>query len=190
MADLDGTTLPRCYGATRDLRQEARELLDSIRSCQQPELETQALTNFGNALSRAYRWSEAYDAYVAALAIDGSNGVAAGCAAQMLRRGMSAGIGNSAKMRLVASRYAGIAKANRERVVRFAGTSAAETFARLPGGDPADAGSAGPELSGASAYLRFVARHHLALVPTIEGLDPHLKRWDSLRMASLSEPIL
>lgn len=186
IADLEGTALPRWYLATRNLRQEARELLDSVRGCGQPELETQALTNLGNALSRSHRWSEAYDAYVAALATDPSNGVAAGCAAQMLQRGVSAGVGNAARMQLVASRYAAIAKANRERVVKFAGASAAETFARLPGGEPGDVG---PELSGASAYVRFVARHHLALVPTIEGLDPHLKRWDSLRIVSLSEPV-
>jgi hypothetical protein len=186
LADLDATPHPGWYLATRPLRQEARELLDSVRGCGESELETQALTNLGNSLSRAYRWSEAYDAYVAALAVDASNGMAAGCAAQMLLWGASVGIGDPTKMQKVASRYAARAKANRSRVVTLAGEKAAEIFDSLPEDEQPEAHR--PERA-ISPYLRFVARHHLALVPTIEGLDPHLRRWDSLRIHSLVEPV-
>jgi hypothetical protein len=46
-----------------------------------------------------------------------------------------------------------------------------------------------PDLTGASDYEKFVARHRLALSPTIDGLDCSLKRWDSLRFDSITEPI-
>ena len=39
------------------------------------------------------------------------------------------------------------------------------------------------------AYQRFVAKHRLALAPTIEGLDLAMSRWDSLRIESITEPI-
>ena len=34
-----------------------------------------------------------------------------------------------------------------------------------------------------------MAKHRLALAPTIEGLDLAMPRWDSLRVESISEPI-
>jgi hypothetical protein len=46
-----------------------------------------------------------------------------------------------------------------------------------------------PDLSAASSYQRFVAKHRLSLAPTIEGLDLSLARWDSLRIGSIIECI-
>lgn len=187
LADLDHKPLPAWYLATRPLRQEARELWDAARSCDERDLRTQALTNLGNSLGRSHRWSEAHDAYVAALKADPSNGVAAGQAARMLWSGVCAGMGNPAKSKQVASRYAAIAKAHRERVVQLAGEAAADLFDHLPGGKEDLVSN--PDRPIKNAYLRFVARHNLALVPTIEGLDASLRRWDSLRICCLYEKV-
>jgi hypothetical protein len=46
-----------------------------------------------------------------------------------------------------------------------------------------------PDLSKVTKYQQFVVRHRLALVPTIEGLDFSLARWDSLRFYSVTEDI-
>lgn len=187
LADLDTTPLPAWYLATRPLRQEARELWDAARTSNKRDLKTQALTNLGNSLGRSHRWSEAYDDYVAALDADPSNGVAAGQAARMLLSGACAGMINPDKMRKVASHYAAIAKAHRERVVELAGVAAADMFERLPGGEEDLVADITPPIK--NAYLRFVARHHLALVPTVEGLDASLRRWDSLRICCFYEAV-
>lgn len=187
LADLDKTPPPDWYFATRALRQEARELWDVVRALDERSLRTQALTNLGNALSKSHRWSEAYDAYVAALEEDPSNGVAAGQAALMLLRGVSAGMGDQDKMEQVAAHYAAIAKTNRTRVVDLAGKEASELFGQLPDGkESLDLGNSPPIKN---AYLRFVAQHHLALVPTIEGLNASLRRWDSLQICCFYESI-
>ena len=171
--------------APRVMRQEARKLLGSARPSDPDVLVTQALTNLGNSLSRSHRWSEAHDAWVAALERDPKNGMAAGSLAQLLLSRARGRTDDAARLRAVAFRYAKIARENVERVMKFGGPAAVEAFARLPDGDPA------PVLRTArlTGYLRFIARHHLALVPTIEGLDPGLRRWDSAQIRSLSEPI-
>jgi hypothetical protein len=184
LASLEGTKRPAWYLATRAIRQEARALLHSLRDEEQ-DLATQALTNLGNALSGSYRWSEAYDAYIAALGRDTRNGMAAGCAAQLLLHRAALWIGDSGSLQAVASRYVHIAQANSDRVMELGGPRAVGAFAKLP------VGQAAPErdLSGLDGYLRFVADHHLALVLTIEGLDPKLRRWDSLHLHGIREPL-
>lgn len=113
--------------------------------------------------------------------------IAAGQAARMLLTGACAGMINPEKMLKVASHYAAIAKANRERVVELAGVAAADMFERLPGGEEDLVADISPPIK--NAYLRFVARHHLALVPTVEGLDASLRRWDSLRICCFYEAV-
>lgn len=186
LANLDSTPFPAWYLVTRSLRQQARELWDAVPARAQDDLKTQALTNLGNALAKSHRWSEAHDAYVAALRVDPSNGVAAGQAARMLLSGVCAGMGNPQRMRQVAQRYAAIAKAHHERVTHLAGSAVSDVFGRLPSHEE------NPQQASRSiknAYLRFVAQHHLALVPTIEGLDASLRRWDSLRICCFSEAV-
>jgi LA2681-like HEPN len=160
-------------------------LMEMVCGTADANLATQAFTNLGNALDRSYRWSEAFDAYVEALAFDRTNGVAAMAAAEMLLRCGSRGIGNPEALRRVAMRYAKIARMSRDRVVELAGPTGVARLDKLPDGKSA------PKLdvSGFKPYLRFVAKHHLALVPTIEGLDPKLRRWDSLLIHSITEPL-
>lgn len=185
LADLDTTPWPSWLFATRETRREARTLMAAVRSTENLNLAAQAFTNLGNALDRSYRWSEAFDAYVDALSFDSTNGVAAMAAAQMLLRCASRGIGDPEVLARVAMRYAKIARANRERILQLAGPDGVAALEKLPDGEAA------PKLdvSGLKPYLRFVAKHHLALVPTIEGLDPKLRRWDSLMIRSISEPL-
>lgn len=185
-ADLDPTTpWPAWLFATRETRREARTLLAAVRGTESSDLATQAFTNLGNALDRSFRWSEAFDAYVDALSFDPTNGVAAMAAAQMLLRCASRGIGDRDTLVRVAMRYASIARANRERVERLAGPAALAELDKLPDEEAAPK----PDVSGLKPYLRFVAEHRLALVPTIEGLDPRLRRWDSLMICGISEPL-
>jgi tetratricopeptide (TPR) repeat protein len=171
--------------AARPWRREARTLLDGLRAVDDRDLATQALTNLGNSLSGSHRWSEALDAYQDALEIDPTNGVAAGAAAQMLLWRSGRGFGDPHKLRAVGARYARIARANEARVCELAGPSAVAAFAKLPTATPAEPFA----LQGLKPYLRWVAEHHLALVPTVEGLDPKLRRWDSLLLPGLSEPV-
>ena len=185
LADLDSTPWPSSLFVTRDTRREARSLLQASCRAEDLDLAAQAFTNLGNALDRSYRWSEAFDTYMDALSFDSTNGVAAMAAARMLVRCASRGIGDSEALRRVAMRYAKIARANRDRVLQLAGPGGVAALEELPDGEAA----AKPDVSGMKPYLRFVAEHHLALVPTIEGLDPKLRRWDSLMIHSISEPL-
>lgn len=185
-ASLDLTKGAAWFPATRTLRRQGRKRLASVRSADDSTLAAQALTNLGNALSRAHRWSEAFDAYVEALGQDPSHGVAAGCAAQLLLWRASRGGGDPRALHAVAIRYAKIARENRDRVLAIAGPASVAAFDKLPDGEAAPK----LDLSGVKPYLRFVAEHHLALVPTIEGLDPRLRRWDSLLLPGVAEPLL
>lgn len=185
LADLDAETPPGWFRATHAIRLEARRLLASAGESTYPTLATRAQTNLGNALVKAHRWSEAYDRYVAALRLDRTNAMAAGSAAQLLLWLASSGIGNPRALRAVAARHARVARENLDRAEELGGRAAVEVFAKLPEGDPAP----GIDVSTLSRYLRFVARHQLALVPTIEGLDPTLTHWDSLHVSRLWQPI-
>lgn len=185
LADLDSTRWPSWLFSTRELRREARTLMEMVCRTEDQNLATQAFSNLGNALDRSYRWSEAFDAYVEALNLDPTNGVAAMAAAEMLLRCGSRGIGKPEDLRRVAMRYAKIARANRERVMELAGPAGVIGLNKLPDGE----GAPKLDVSVLKPYLRFVAEHHLALVPTIEGLDPKLRRWDSLLIHSITEPL-
>jgi tetratricopeptide (TPR) repeat protein len=146
-----------------------------------------ALTNLGNAFWKAHRWVEAYDAYSKALEQDATNGVAGTGAAKILLRCVERHIGEPDILLAVAARHLQKVREHPDRIAELAGVRA---FAELrvllekdlPGGEV-------PDLSTASDYEKFVARHRLALSPTIEGLDLSLKRWDSLSIHSLVEPI-
>lgn len=185
LADLDSTPWPSWLFATRETRREARILLQTACRAEDLNLAAQAFTNLGNALDRSYRWSEAFDTYADALSFDPTNGVAAIAAAEMLLRCAYGGIGDPETLCRVAMRYAKVARANRERVLQVAGPGGVAALEKLPDGEAATK----PDVSGLKPYLRFVAEHHLALVPTIEGLDPKLRRWDSLMIRSISEPL-
>jgi hypothetical protein len=96
-------------------------------------------------------------------------------------------MGNRSILQSIAARHLKTAKLHPERLAELAGMKAQKELQhllqmKLPESKP-------PDLKDASDYEKFVARHRLALSPTIDGLDCSLKRWDSLRFNSLTEPV-
>jgi LA2681-like HEPN len=188
LADQQPYTGSTWYLDTASIRSEGRSHLQKAISSEDnaPVLST-AFTNLGNALVRAHRWVEAYDCYTKALEHDRSNAIASTGAAKVLLRCSDRGIGNKKILLSVAARHLKAANLQPGRIAELAGTRAQEELTpllqmELPNGNP-------PGLNAGIDYEKFVARHRLALSPTIEGLDCSLKRWDSLRFESITEPI-
>ena len=171
---------------SEDRRSGRNEFQRAAQLDDENQVTSTSLTNLGNAFGKAYRWVEAYDAYTKALEYDATNGVAATGAARVLLRCAERHIGERDVLLAVAARHLRQARMHPHRIAELAG---ARAFAELQVlfDSELNAGYI-PDLSGASAYEKFIARHRLALSPTIEGLDLSLKRWDSLRIYSLIEP--
>jgi tetratricopeptide (TPR) repeat protein len=179
---------PAWYLATADQRREARSLFETVgRGGGNDGVGSTALTNMGNAFWKAHRWAEAYDAYSDAIRIDPTNAVALTGAARVLHRCIQFGFGQSASLQNVASMHIERARQHINRIKELAGAKAMEELSQMFRGDPKQ-GSL-PDMSKATDYQRFVARHRLALTATIEGHNLSMKRWDSLRIESLINPI-
>ena len=188
LADQESFKDNSWYLDTATTRREARSHLQAAISSEDNEdVLSTAFTNLGNALLTAHRWVEAYDAYSNALARDASNAVASTGAAKILLRCIRRGMGDKNILRSIAVRHLRIANLHADRLAELAGTRAQNQLADLLKTDLPD--SKPPNLQKASDYEKFVARHRLALSPTIDGLDCSLKRWDSLRIHSLRESI-
>lgn len=187
-ADLVSYSGPEWYCETADLRRKARHL---YRFAEEGEtgsfIASQSLTNLGNALIKAYRFVEAYDCYLSALKYDPSNGIALTGAAKILLRFANEGAGDRDVLLGVAARHLRTARENPDKIRELAGERAYKHLSELM--ETEIASGAPPDLSSASGYQRFVAKHRLALAPTIEGLDLSMSRWDSLRIESITEPI-
>src|SRR5215469_2259853 len=186
LADLKPCAGSGWYLNTAEIRRQARHHFEKASSSKNnASVVSTALTNLANSLFRAHRWAEAYDAYTSALKHDLSNAVAATGAAKILLRCVARSIGDKRVLQSVAARHLKTAKLHPERISELAGIKAQNELARLlktrlPERDL-------PDLGNASDYEKFVARHRLALSPTIEGLNCSLKRWDSLRFTSITE---
>lgn len=177
----------RWYLATAEERRAARtEFQRAAVLDNDSGVASTALTNLGNGLWNAHRWVEAYDAYIAALAHDATNGVAATGAAKVLLRCVDRHIGERGVLLAVAARHLQQAREHPHRIAELAGHRASADLGALLSRE-VRSGEA-PDMSDASEYEKFVARYRLALSPTIEGLERSLKRWDSLRIESLIEP--
>ena len=186
LADLQPYAGFDWYLQTAVIRQKARwQFQQAASSDKQGHVSSQAWTNLGNAFLKAYRWVEAYDAYCRALHFDGTNGVASTGAAKILLRCVKSRIGNATILRSVAARHLNVAKEHPERIKELIGPRGYASLEKLIQ-QPLAAGNI-PKLDRATGYEKFVARHRLALSPTIEGLDCSLKRWDSLRIQSFTE---
>lgn len=177
------------YLRTAAQRRDCRALLASVGDAlrePEPAQASRALTNLGNALDVAHRWVEAYEAYRRALEIFPSNGVASGCAARVLLRIASLDLfGHKPHMVLIARRLAHHAQRNKKTVEAFAGSSAVETFAKLP----SESGDLGVLPRGATPYEDFVATNRLALSPIVEGLGHDREHWDDAHLDGVHEPV-
>ncbi|UOY03621.1 hypothetical protein [Blastococcus sp. PRF04-17] len=78
-----------------DLRASRRDFLAAAQDSNSVH-RTQARTNLGNMLSTSGRWLEAFEQYAEAVAIDPTNGNAAGNAAASLHRALSSSLGPAA----------------------------------------------------------------------------------------------
>ena len=188
-AQIASARRPEWYLVTRDVRRRARYLYQSagLEESAQDDISAQSFTNLGNSLLCAYRFVEAYDAYTKALYFDPTNGVALTGAAKVLLLFVKNRTGDSNVLHAVAARYLLKARENPARIRELAGEQAYQQISGMlerdfPAGEV-------PDLSAASKYQHFVAKHRLALAPTIEGLDLTMQRWDSLRIGSLTEGI-
>jgi tetratricopeptide (TPR) repeat protein len=176
------------YLTTAEIRREARSLFQRAVSLgQDHRISSQALTNLGNALWKGHRWAEAYDAYSRALEDDPTIAVASAGAVKVLQRCLERGIGDPEILGVVIARHLDCVRKNQTRIGELAGMHAQVELTKLLDRH-VDEGSL-PDLSKANEYVRFVAFHRLALSPTIEGLDCSLKRWDNLRIESITEPV-
>lgn len=188
LADLESCAGHAWYLNTAEIRREARSHFQkAISSDRSVAFLSTVFANLGNALLRSHRWIEAYDAYTDALIHDSSNAVASTGAAKILLRCIARGVGDKRVLQSVAARHLKSANLHQQRLAVLAGLGANDQLAsllkiRLRSCKP-------PDLRDASDYEKFVARHRLALSPTIEGLDCSLKRWDSLRLHSIREPV-
>lgn len=188
---LADTVLPRdidWFLPTASQRRDARlHFASAAVESSDSDLTARAYANLGNSFWAGHRWAEAYDAYSASLRHDPTNGIALTGAARVLFRCLQRGIGDPRVLRKVVRRHLDVAKANKMRIEELAGRKALEILSPLL--ESKVRGGEMPDLRSASPYERFVARNRLALSPTIEGLDISLKRWDSLRIESVIEPV-
>jgi len=176
------------YLSTADLRRDARHLFQEAADLSSSEeIKGRAITNLGNSLYKANRWVEAYDNYCKALEADSSNAVASMMAARVLYRCIDRRIGNKKVLQAVAAKHLKSAEKNAERLRELAGKQAVEQLQKLL----LRTNILVPQISfeATSQYEKFVQRHRLALSPTIEGLEASLKRWDNLKIFSITESI-
>jgi tetratricopeptide (TPR) repeat protein len=172
-----------------DMRVQARAELCGVRvnferssKSSSPDQRTRSLTNLGNALDSSGRWLEAYEAYVAALDADPSNGNAAGNAAYTLQRAIAMSLGPAGHIAAVYGRFRTIAQQNRTRTVALAGTETADRWDRLP-----EITTQGHFAHNATEdpYVQWVATHCLALTPVVEGLGSDGARFDDITVSSV-----
>lgn len=184
LADLQTYEDHKWYLRTASLRQRAKSLYHHCVEADTDEgLRARAQTNLGNTLFKAFRFVEAYDCYSRALAFDPTNTVAAAGAARILLSYAARGIGEKETLLALADEHLRHARENPGRFRELAGERAFAEFASLFQRSFPEAQR--PDFSKATAYQRFVRDHRLALVPTVEGLDLSLERWDSLRLPGI-----
>lgn len=188
LADIENFVDIDWYLKTSQPRREARSLFGSVvSSVSDSGLQSTAATNLANAFWKAHRWAEAYDIYIEALRYDPTNAIASTGAARVLLRCARLGLGDPSVLMAVAQRHIERSKVNEHRLRELGGMRAYEELSKLFTADLP--GGAYPDLSNADDYQKFVAHNRLALSLTIEGLDSSLKRWDSVQIHSLREPV-
>ena len=169
---------------TKEHRTEARQHLWKV--AQDPDadsaLRTQAWTNLGNQFSSSYRLGEAHDAWLAALALDPENGVAAVAASRNLFWLYNQGT-CSDMTRIEAAMLARIAHRHPERVFQYAGAQAANQIAAFASEfeDPP------PRSVHQDPFITWVERERLTLSPAVELVDPALEKLDWITLPGIWE---
>lgn len=183
LANTTDVTRPDWYLATHELRLDARQLWNNVAKSgkDDPEIASQAYTNLGNALSKSYRWVEAFDAYNDALSLDPVNGVAAAGAAEILKYCLEHGIGEPDILKRSINAYSEIVRGSEETILKYAGKRALESIASSLSFHETTATESEP-LRG---YEAFVSKHRLALSLTVGGASFSNKRWDDIAIDSV-----
>jgi tetratricopeptide (TPR) repeat protein len=174
---------------TGDDRSRAKVLFQKVAEHRESDnsLRARALNNLGNSLARTFRLIEAYDCYARAVEQDPRNSIALSCAAKSLIDLVDYGLVVPGDVEPAIAGHVSRANASADTINDLAGDAAgAKIHAFLSGSS--HSGTI-PDLSNATGYQQFVANHRLALVPTIEGLDLQLSRWDSLRLPTIVEEV-
>lgn len=188
LAQTNPTSNRSWYLVTADLRREARQLYQSvIGASDYSEFHSRAHTNQANLLAQSFRWVEAYDSYRAALQFDPANGIASSGIVKLLNNCIDRGIGDANRLNKLAAKYTRVALESESRSRELGGERALEALRDLLSHDLPD-----PKLSDLpedDPYAKFVSENRLALSLTLEGLDPHIRHWDPLRIRSITEDI-
>lgn len=189
LTDLQENIGPNWYLETAQLRREARELF--IRAAKEGghvDIRTRALTNLGNAFVKSFRWIEGYDAYQKALKADPGNPIAAtGAAKIMALQAKRVEESEANVLTSLSIRFGGIARGQEKRAKELGGSHAVEKLRDFfkSSNTPPDV----PDLSGSTAYEKFIALHRLALAPVYEGILRKGKAFDTLRVRSIIKPV-
>ncbi|MEO5799635.1 MAG: LA2681 family HEPN domain-containing protein [Gemmatimonadales bacterium] len=185
LADVRSFDGPEWYLKTGAMRREARALFEVVAQSDAPaDLRARAITNRGNLLWESHRWVEAYECYRAAAELDPTNTVASSGAARLLLYAAEKGLGPATTLTGLARGYIELARRS-YRDDPDLPRDLRRLIAKLP---PASALVPwSPKLQNADVYTAFVARNHLALGLTLDGLEPSLRRWDNLMVDSISK---
>lgn len=173
-----------CMEAVKAERKEARQHLWRVANdLDAPaDLRTQAWTNLGNQFSKSFRLSEAHDAWLAALALDRTNGVAAYRAAQNLEWLFKLGI-CSERSYVEAAMLAKIALACKDTIIEYAGKQAADEIEKFAMQLPEP-----PERTPhTSSFVSWVERERLALSQTVELVGASQEELDWLTLPPILE---
>lgn len=169
---------------TRGKRAEARQLYWRVARDKEVDcaIRTQAWTNLGNQFTASFRVGEAHDARLAALAIDPTNGVAAGAAARDLL--WLYGLGGCSELtRTEAAMLAKVANTHKDRIRDLAGQTASDELSAL-----ADQFDDPPtRLPHTDPFMRWLERERLTLAPTVELIDPTLGKLDWLMLPRIMD---
>jgi tetratricopeptide (TPR) repeat protein len=132
-ADFTAHLDPGWYLDTREVRRRARQLYRSagLEPSTPAGIAAESYTNLGNSLLRAYRFVEAYDAYLTALESDATNGIALTGAARVLLLLAKRHIGDAEVLHALAASYLERARANPERMRELVGEQGYESLAEL-----------------------------------------------------------
>ena len=114
------------------------------------------------------------------------NGVASGCAAEVLWRLVRLNVDDREQLRRLAMHYGRHSNDNAATVLKHGGKHALESFRRLPVTEDQEFRLTGSEELG--AYETFSVRHRLVLVPFVEIAVMDRTLWDSLVIAHFTEP--